>query len=29
MLVDGFFREGIVSENESGMVLLKDIPRFL
>ena len=27
-LVDGFFREGIVSENESGIVLLKDIPEF-
>lgn len=25
-LVDGFFREGIVSENESGLVLLKEIP---
>lgn len=27
-LVDGFFREGIVSENESGIVLLKEIPEF-
>ena len=27
-LVDRFFREGIVSENESGIVLLKDIPEF-
>ena len=27
-LIDGFFREGIVSENESGIVLLKDIPEF-
>ena len=27
-LVDGFFRERIVSENESGLVLLKEIPEF-
>ena len=27
-LVDGFFREGLVSENESGIVLLKEIPEF-
>ncbi|VTX60061.1 Uncharacterised protein [Granulicatella adiacens] len=27
-LVDGFFREGIVSENESGLVLLREIPDF-
>ena len=27
-LVDGFFCEGIVSENESGIVLLKEIPEF-
>ena len=27
-LVDGFFREGMVSENESGLVLLKEIPEF-
>jgi len=27
-LLDGFFREGIVEENESGLVLLKEIPDF-